>query len=216
MKRFKLVVFDLDGTLIKESCWLILHKHFEVDWGITQKNIEEYARGKINFQELVRKEIALWGKGKKLPHINEIENALESCTLMMNAKETVSKLRSAGYVTALVTYGLDILAEKVSRELGIDHVYSNTLEVDGQGCITGNQFNRVLLGRKNEAVQELSRQLGIPTSEFVAVGDTKYDVSMFKDMGLRIAFNPKHVEITDVADVVVETDDLSQILKFLL
>ena len=214
-KKFKVVVFDMDGTLIKEHCWAILHKHFGVNWEETQKNIEAYAQGKLSFEKLVKKEIKLWEKNGQLPHIDEVKKALKKYTLTKNAVKTLAKLHQCGYITALVTYGLDVLAEMVASQLGITHVYANTLELTPQGRLTGNQYNRVELGKKDKIIRELSRKLRIPLSKFVVVGDTKYDLSMFKGAGLKIAFNPKHKELIRAADVVIRSEDLAQILRYL-
>lgn len=215
-KTYKVVVFDMDGTLINEQCWEILHRHFHVDWEKTRRYIEEYAQGRLGFEELVKEEIKLWEKDGKLPHIREIDEALKTYTLTKNAEKTTAQLRRAGLTLALVSYGLDILARRVGGDLGIDRIYANTLETDPEGRITGNQFNRVELGGKNKIVRELAQELGIPSSEFVVVGDTKYDLSMFERVGLKIAFNPKDPELGKAADVVVRSDDLGKILDFIL
>ncbi|WP_309492993.1 HAD family phosphatase [Candidatus Hecatella orcuttiae] len=215
-KAYKAVVFDMDGTLIKEQCWEILHRHFHVDWEKTQKFIEEYAQGRLSFEELVKREIKLWEKDGKLPYIREIDETLKTYTLTKNAKKTTTQLRQAGLTLALVSYGLDILAYRVGRDLKIDRIYANTLEVDAEGRITGNQFNRVELGGKNKIVRELALELGMPLSKFVVVGDTKYDLSMFEGAGLKIAFNPKDRELGEAADVVIRSDDLERILDFIL
>ncbi|MEM3737186.1 MAG: HAD family phosphatase [Candidatus Bathyarchaeia archaeon] len=215
MKKYKVVAFDVDGTLIKETCWEIIHRHFKIPWEDTQRNIEEYCDGKINFPQLMRREIELWKIRGELPCIGEVQRALQYYTLIRNAKEAVNKLKKEGYTVILVTYGLDILAEKIAKEIGADRVFANSLKLDGEGRLTGDQVTRVALGRKSEILSEISREMDVPLSQFVVVGDSKYDLDMFKIAGLRIALNPKDEEIRKAADIVVETEDLNDLLSTL-
>ena len=212
----KIVLFDMDGTLIKENCWAMLHKHFGVDWVKTARNIEGHVKDEFGFDELVRREISIWKREGRLPNIKEVTEVLKNYTLAKNAKATVQRLKDEGFKTALVSYGIDILAHMVGKDLGIDHIYANTLETDAQGYLTGNQYNRVELGNKHAILKELTQKLKIPLSEFVAVGDTKYDISMFKGVGLGVAFNTHDEVLLRAADAVIKSNDLSEILNIAL
>ena len=58
MAKIKLVVFDMDGTLLKpRSCWAYIHEHFGTD---NSEMLEKYIEHKINDQEFVKSDISLW------------------------------------------------------------------------------------------------------------------------------------------------------------
>jgi phosphoserine phosphatase len=57
---------------------------------------------------------------------------------------------------------------------------------------------------------------GIPRSFTAAVGDDISDISLFKEAGFRIAFNPKVEAVREVVDVIVESSNLKAILPYLI
>ncbi|MBU7047299.1 MAG: HAD hydrolase family protein, partial [Theionarchaea archaeon] len=65
---------------------------------------------------------------------------------------------------------------------------------------------------KDMAVKKLSQQLGISLREFAAVGDAAPDISLFKEVALKFAYNPKDETIINAADYVLT--DLRGLLNF--
>jgi phosphoserine phosphatase len=53
-------------------------------------------------------------------------------------------------------------------------------------------------------------------AECAVVGDSSYDIPMFKKVGLSIAFNSDEKNVQKSADIVIENKDLQEILPFLL
>lgn len=197
--KYKLVAFDMDGTLIKEeSSWWALHRHFKVETA-ARRNLEAYERGEIDYPEFMRLDIKLW---QPAPHISQIERVLSSFELTSNAAEVITEIRRRGYRLAIITGGIDVLAEMVARRLGIEHIVANGLEVDGRGYLTGEGIFRVEPYLKHEALKKLAGELGLMLDECVAVGDSKYDKNFLKHAGLGVAVG-EDVALAEVADVVI-------------
>jgi len=197
--RYKLVAFDMDGTLlVEESCWGALHRHFGTS-AQARKNLEAYEWGEIDYVEFMRRDISLW---KPVPHISEIERVLASFTLAPNVAEVVKEIGAKGHSTAIITGGLNLLADRVARELGIHHTLANGLGVDERGYLTGEGIFRVEPTLKHEALAKLAADLGLKLSECAAVGDSKYDVSFLKNAGLGVAVGDDPI-LAEVADVVI-------------
>jgi phosphoserine phosphatase len=87
--------------------------------------------------------------------------------------------------------------------------------MDGDGRLTGKAILNVKLMDKGEAVRRVARQLGATKEETVSVGNSRYDVSMFDQSGLGIAFCPEDDIVREKADVVVDKKDLTAILEFI-
>jgi len=205
MSSDKFVIFDLDGTIIKEnSAWEMLHKYFKVDSSIVKKNKELYDKEIIDIDKWIEMDIKLWKK----PHRKTIEDALNRYRLIEGIKDFIEYLKKRNFILGIVSSGIDILAEKVADDLGIDICYSNTLLFDERGFLIGGKGNVDLL-KKKEIVKNLSKKFKIPLKNFIIIGDTKYD--MIDGVGIKIALNPK--EKLDADHTVNSIQELKEIFE---
>ena len=208
----KLVVFDMDGVLADvESSWVHVHKRFGVN---NDNSFRAYLRGEIDDLEFIRSDIRLWMD--KDPRVNaaKIMNILGEVPLMPGAIETIHELRNRGFKTAIVSAGIDLLADLVAKKLPFDAHLANGFETDDRGRLTGKGILNVKLMDKGEAVRRVARDLGATKKDTVSVGNSSYDVSMFSESRLGIAFCPDDDIIRQKADAVVVKKDLTGILEF--
>jgi len=175
-----LASFDMDGTLLEEdSSWVALHKHFgTIEKG--KKGLKLYTEGRIDYREFMRRDIASWPSDLR---IEEVSRILSDYRIRQEAPETIERLKAKGVKAALVTSGIDILAERVARDLGIEFCLANGLETTKDGRLTGQGIGRVDPSRKDLAFLKLLRSLGIHSQETIAVGDTIYDLRFLKSAG---------------------------------
>jgi len=177
---YRLAGFDLDGTLLEEdSSWAAIHRFF----GTTresQQSLKLYSEGKIDYKEFMRRDIAAWPKGVTLA---EVETILSGYRIRREAPETLRELRRREIEPAIVTSGIDILAEKVAEELGIKHWIANGLRFDSSGRILPTGAGRVDPTRKDVAYLSMLKSLGVDAKETIAIGDTVYDLAFMKSAG---------------------------------
>lgn len=184
MLNYKLIFFDLDGTLIKsKSSWELVHEHFGT-LDKARKALEEYRVGKISCQEFMVKDISFWMEKKKRIHIKEIEEIVKDYELNAGAKDVVTELKRRGIKIIIVTAGINLLAERVGKNINGDIVLSNRLEVDKDGYLVGRGIEEVDLYRKDKLLREISTKEGVPLEKTIAVGDTIYDLNMLRVAGL--------------------------------
>ncbi len=200
-----LASFDMDGTVLEhDSSWVAIHKHF----GTTPKgeaSLKLYSEGKIDYREFMRRDISSWPRGVTRREIDEV---LSRYKVRKEAPGTLEELRKRGIKTALVTSGIDILAEKVAKELCIDHWVANGLRFDHNGKVLSEGIGRVDPTRKDRAYSKLLSKIGIPNKRTIAVGDTIYDLAFLKSAA--IGFMLAHT--TRVNDPqIIHIDRLSQI-----
>ncbi len=180
-RKYLLAALDMDGTVLEhESSWVALHRAFgTVEEG--ERSLRLYSEGKIDYEEFMRRDIAAWPKDVTR---KEVERILSGYVLRPEAQPTIDELKRRGYKTALVTSGIDILAEEVADRLGIDRWIANGLQFGEGGKVLPEGIGRVDPTRKDLAYLELLREMGIRSEQTIAVGDTIYDLRFLKSAGL--------------------------------
>jgi phosphoserine phosphatase len=210
MRSSVVVVFDMDGVLVEvDSSWSFVHDAFRVP---SNDNLSQYLARKTDFKELMRRDIRLWGR----VHIDQIEAVLSGVRIMKGAKQAVNEFRRAGCYTAIISAGISILADRLQRTLGIDCSLSNRLVTDENGILTGEGDEIVPLLGKVDVFRQLVSARGTSADRCAVVGDSKFDVPLFEESGLSVAFNAKDDEVKRKADVVIEGKDLRMLTPYVL
>lgn len=209
--KLKLVFFDMDGVITDTvSSWKYIHDYFETS---NDQSVDKYLRGEIDDMEFIRRDALLWRENGRPVTKTKLADILSGVSLMEGARECISGLRDEGVKTAIVSAGLDILAERVAKELSIDYVSANGLKTDRDGYVTGEGILGVKLMYKDETVKRLVKRIGVPLENCAAVGNSCFDIPMFKTCAFGVAFNPQDDCVREEADVVIEGKDLSKFLS---
>jgi len=201
----------VDGTLTKHSSvWWRLHEHF----GTTEEGklyYDKYFAGEITYDQWAELDASLW-KGKAL---SEVMKVVHSTQLSPGAEEAISILKKHGLKTAILSGGLDIMADDIGRRVGIDYVLTNILHHQ-DGILTGAVKNQVAWGNKSDVISQICEHFQIPLERTAFVGDGRNDVSVFSVVGLSIAYNPEDQDVADAANVVIRENDLRVILPYFI
>ncbi|MEM3383040.1 MAG: HAD-IB family phosphatase [Nitrososphaerales archaeon] len=208
-KDYKLVAFDLDGTLIvQKSSWNAIHEYFGTQ-SIAKKTFDMYCRGLIDYKEFMRRDIETWPKPL---HISKISEILSNLNLREEAKEVVETIHKKGIETAIISAGISLLANSVAKKLGIKHVYANELCTDEEGFLTGEGIVRVDLMFKHLALIELVESLGLSLSDCITVDDSINNVKFLQIAGLGLYFSNENI----TSNLGVKTiKSLREILNYL-
>jgi len=196
LTKYKLIAFDLDGTLLVEkSSWNAIHEYFGTK-SIARQTYDLYCKGIIDYKEFMKRDIAAWPKPL---HISKISEILSNLNLREEAKEVVDAIHRKGIETAIISAGISLLADSVAKKLNIKHIYANELCVDENGFLTGDGIMRVDLMFKHLTLIELVESLGLSLRECIAVDDSINDIKFLQIAGLGLYFG--NDDITSKLDI---------------
>ena len=211
MKKLRLVVFDVDGTLMKVvSSWQFLHEQLGT-WDRGKQYAEQFFRGAITYEDWARLDASLW-RGLKLERVRQI---VDSIPYTYGAQDVITTLRRNGFKVVLLSAGLSLVTERIEREIGVDDSLANDLKVE-DGLLTGEVKPNVSVDNKDAALLRMLKKFDLRIDECAAVGDDETLIPLFETVGLSIAFNPRSRVVEERADVVVKGEDLREVLPFLL
>lgn len=182
----RLVCFDMDSTLIQTEVIDELAELAGV--GEQVKAITESAmNGEIDFSESFKKRMAL------LEGLSEdvLHNVAINLPITKGAHRLMKALKYYGYKTAILSGGFTYFGHYLQKELGIDYVHANELEIK-DGKLTGNYIGDIVDGQKKaEFLKAIAEKEGIHINQTIAVGDGANDLPMINLAGLGIAFHAK-------------------------
>lgn len=202
----RLIVFDVDGTLIDAEMIDELAKAAGV--GIKVSEITSRAmNGEIDFKQALTERVQLL-KGLDVKILDSI---VENLDVTPGAEELIIALKALGYKIALISGGFIQFVEKIKQKLGIDYVYANKLVIK-DGKLTGEVVEPIIdAERKADLMREIAEKENLLMEQVVAVGDGANDRFMLENSGLGIALYPKAV-LQKVASGVITKDNLAGIL----
>lgn len=123
-------------------------------------------------------------------------------------------LRRLGYFCGVVSGGFRQVIDPLAHELALDYVAANTLEIV-DGVLTGRLVGPIIdRAGKARALRDFARDVGVPMSQTVAVGDGANDIDMLAAAGLGVAFNAKPA-LREVADAALSYPYLDTVLFIL-
>ena len=207
----KLVVFDMDGTLLRpKSSWQLLHDHFGTD---NSEMLARYLRHKVDDAEFVARDLELWTAANGGPvDAATVNRVLDGAEPLPGAAEAVEGLHAAGVATAIISGGIDYLAQKLAAEWGMAEAHANPLfdsPVGLQGEI------RVSGHAKAPVMRDVMARHGVSRDEVAAVGDTVIDLDLFALAGTSVAVNTSDGRVIEAATHHLPRETLDGVLELL-
>ncbi|MBC8439461.1 MAG: phosphoserine phosphatase SerB [Deltaproteobacteria bacterium] len=187
-KNRKLVVFDMDSTLVQAEVIVELAKLANVGEKVN-KITESAMRGEIDFKESFQKRVALL-KGIKE---EQLVNISRNLPLTDGAQLVAKTLKGLGYKLGILSGGFTFVGEYLKEKLGFDYMYANELDIEN-GVVTGKVVGDIVDGEKKAILlRQIAQKENLALEQTIAVGDGANDLPMISIAGLGVAFNAKPV-----------------------
>jgi len=204
---FKLLVIDMDSTLITIEC---IDEIADMQGLKSQvAAITEAAmRGELPFRESLVRRVALL-EGLDAGALRRVID--ERLQLSSGAEAMLAAVQAAGLKTLLVSGGFTFFTDHMQERLGLDFTQANQLEIIN-GKLTGQVLGDIVDAEaKQNTVQNMCSTLGITTAQAIVIGDGANDLKMMAIAGLSVAFRAKPI-VQDHADVALNFVGLDGIL----
>ena len=184
----RLVVFDMDSTLIQGEVINVLAEHAGVGDPVARITASTM-NGEMDFKESFSRRVALL-KGLDVEVLTETARNL---VLTEGAERVIQTLKKLGYKIGIISGGFDFFGEYLQNKLGLDYVFANVLEVEN-GKVTGNVNGDIIDGpKKADILKTIATVENISLQQTIAVGDGANDLPMISIAGLGIAYHAKPI-----------------------
>lgn len=207
-----LAAFDMDGTLLDGRFVYALAGVAGVEDQV--RAIQESAKPGYAQTEMIAALFA--GLSER-----DFVSAIESIPLAKNCARFVSTLRSAGFVTGIISDSYTLVAGRVAKALGMDFVSANELQFR-DGVCTGKvsmPMGWEIIGCtcrlsvcKRYHLESHCAKFNASLRLTLAIGDTKSDVCMIRRAKVGVAFSPKDGVVRASSKYVFDSGDFADLL----
>jgi HAD superfamily phosphoserine phosphatase-like hydrolase len=228
---YKVVAFDLDGTLLRgvdfsfswEAVWQGLGFAKKVQNDLRREYRERVAEEDTRenrvraYQNWCERAVGYYKtRGLTRARLREIT---EAHWLTHNCREALSRLRQEGVVIAFISGGLDTFLEDLFPDYRdyADFVFVNQLTFSPDGKLDGVIASAYDFEGKAEALALVCQRVGcVAQEEAVFIGDHFNDEAIMLSVAKAIAYPPQDEIISGVSHAEVTEDDLNAILPYIL
>lgn len=202
--KYKLVIFTLDHTLIRERDFKAVFTALGInDQAVT--NYKLYENGQITAAQYLEANARLFA-GLESAKIEELSQAIPFAKY---APEVITSLKRRRYKVGIITSNLSPIVDVLAKRLGVD-VY-NCVELEKKkGVLTGNikASSRQWLTPSfdesfKKAFLKLTRRARSKPAETIFVAGNPRAIPMLSLAGLSVAYKPKGTDLKQAADKTI-------------
>jgi len=225
MKKRKVAIFDIDGTIFRSSL-LIEVTEALVDAKIFPPKVNRsYARAKSNwldrkshYDNYIRAVIKVFDKNIRGIHENVFRRVAKTVIRRQKnrvyrfTRDLVKKLKKQNYFLLAISHSPKIIVDEFSRHLGFDKVYGRLIGMNYDGTFTGETLMPELIFNKAKVLKRAVTKENLTLKKSVGVGDTESDIPLLKIVDRPICFNPSRKLLNYAKrnnwEIVVERKDV--------
>ena len=207
--KYRLILFDVDSTLIKQEVIDLLAD--KSGHGREVQQITASAmRGEIDFTQALSKRISFL---EGLPE-SVFDDVLGQISFSDGFNELYSYLRDNDFLIGAISGGFHNVLDRLFASIHLDFLRANTLEVL-EGKLTGRLLSGpVDRAAKGNALKEFASAHNVALENTVAIGDGANDIEMIELAGLGVSYMGKEV-LRSKADLHLENPGLDVLIEHL-
>lgn len=201
MSRRRAALFDMDRTLVRKET-ASLYVRYQVDvgeatWRDLARTTVWVAQYTLGILDAERVAVIALRELRGLPETvlaarcDDWFSRYVERHITDRGREAVSRHKAEGDLCAIVTGASPYASWPLARRLGIEHVVSTELEVDGERRFTGRHAPPLCLGEgKVVRAERLARRCDFRLEDAVFYTDSVSDLPLLERVGEPVAVNP--------------------------
>jgi phosphoserine phosphatase len=215
LPRYRLVAFDLDGTLVAhhEPIWKTLHESCGSDLTRRSAVLRAARAGELSYAEWFAADVDMLRNARVTRQ--DIMAVVAPLAPTPGARELVQDLQQAGARVVVISGGVGLVVDTVFPDVRFDAVHINRLSFDAAGLLAGGSPTAYDMAHKVDGLRELAEQFAVNMADTAFVGDGPNDVAIAGVAGLSIAWgdaDPGLVAASDHHVRAVHLDALRPLL----
>lgn len=189
MKDIKLVIFDINHTLIEDNSWAKLNVAFGMTEAEDKQLWEQNQKGLLSNEQWVEALNHIF-RSRGIASKQIYDRVCSTYSWKEGAKELVNSLQNKGYKIALISGAMQGLVDSVAQALGgVDYVYSGASFIFNQaGKFISFTYYDEEVNLKATQLSDLVQRSGIAPKNMAVVADGANDEALFKACAVSISF----------------------------
>jgi len=203
MRKRKVAVFDIDGTIFRSSLVIEL-VNIMIGRGIFSENIrrsylkewQAWLNRKGDYENYINALIKVFvrnirgrDKGILQDPVRELVKVYKN-RVYRHTRDLVESCKRKGFFLLAISHSPKYVAETFGKALGFDKIYGTLLELDAAGRFTGGVLAAELIANKAKILERAVEKENLTLRGSVGVGDTETDIGFLKMVDHPICFNP--------------------------
>jgi len=203
MKKQRVAVFDVDGTIFRSSLLiqlvdrLIENEEFpEGTRKVYAREYEKWLNREGNYEEYIHAVVLAFNKHLKGVHYGALADAAEEVVeeqwkrVYRYTRDLLVELKRQDYYLLAVSHSPKTVLDKFCPRMGFDKAYGIVYEIGPQECFTGKMTDEHLILNKARILQRAVEKEGLSLEHSLGVGDTESDVPFLEMVAQPVCFNP--------------------------
>jgi HAD superfamily phosphoserine phosphatase-like hydrolase len=216
--QYRVIAFDLDGTLIRglEFSWTRVWQYLQFPDSVRKTGMLRYRRRQTSYQQWCEWACKLF-REKQLKRA-DFPKIIDGLTVTKNLREAIRLLKDDGFVTALISGGIDVFLEELipNADQLFDYIFINHLKFDSTGVLAGVEATPYDFEGKATALERVCKERGYTLEQAVFVGEGFNDEFVAGRAGLTIAYPPTSQGFRNAAGIEIADDDLMKVVEQVL
>lgn len=203
MKKRKVAVFDIDGTIFRSSLLIEVVEILVRNGAFPSKAKDFYGKlhnnwlaRKGSYEEYIGAVIAAFERNIKEINYTDFLKATEAVNNFHRHKiyrytaDMVKKLKNKNYFLLAISNSPKELVDSFCGSRGFDKVYGRVYEVGKNGKFTSKTLYSDLISDKAKILRRAVKKENLTLRDSVGVGDTESDINFLELVENPVCFNP--------------------------